>query len=825
MADSESIWMRRFTDAAACVTVGAVYFALAWLSTHLTPRTGEIAYLWPAGGFILALLLVAPRRLWLPFALSALIADLAHAQTVSQSLRIGFAYPAVYFSVLLLTSAALRRWAGAPLRLDSMRSLALFLLIAPIAGNLIAATLGAAVSHWSGDPFTESLRVWWVSDALGMLLITPFVVAWSDFRLRELRRIRTRNVLEGAACAAGLVLVSHWAFGVQPESNGAVPPLTHFLIPFLVWAALRFGVRGQSTSVLIVCVISVWDTMRGLGPFSAAFVQPDRSVLYLQVFLIVAAAMTLVGAVVMKERRFAQRAAEEWRLRYETAVVSSGNLVYDANLTRQRVVWGGDTQKVLGCLPEMLADPAAWMARVHPDDRETILAQARGVRPGEERAYSLEYRVQGAGGAYIEVEDTGRVIGLRHPGGGIRFIGMLKDVTDRKRAQAERERLNERLREAQKLEALGTMAGGIAHDFNNILGAILGHGELAQAEADRNTRAAKRLQAIVDAGQRGKALVEQILTFARRGARRRRAVPLWPAFLEVRDLLSGSVPPTLRIVLENDDAAIAVPGDPTRLHQLLMNLATNAVHAMPDGGCLTLGLTREAVPRTHLLDHGSLEPGDYARLTVRDTGEGIAPEVQARMFEPFFTTKETGKGTGLGLALVRAIVADHDGAIRVRSEPGKGTQVDVYLPLAAASVAQGTVAESEWPHGNGRTVMVVDDDRAMLEITEEMLAHLGYEPVGYEAAADALQALRAHPDRFDLVLTDESMPGITGTQLAMQLRELRPGLRVIVASGYGGPDLQRRAAAAGARAVLSKPYDSSSLAQALAAALEARSTA
>ena len=297
-----------------------------------------------------------------------------------------------------------------------MRRLTLFLLIAPVAGNLLGATLGAGISSWSGAPFGESLRAWWVSDALGMLLITPFVVAWSDFRLAELRRLSPRALAEGAVCAAGLVLVSHWAFGVHPASNGAVPPLTHFLIPFLVWAALRWGVRGQSTAVMIVCAISVWDTMRGLGPFSAAFVQPDRSVLYLQVFLIVAAAMTLVGAVVMKERRSAQRAAEEWRLRYETAVVSSGNLVYDANLAREQLVWGGDTQKILGCTPGELADPAAWLARVHPDDREMILKQVRGALPGEERAYSLEYRVQAANGAYIEVEDTGRVIGLRKLG-------------------------------------------------------------------------------------------------------------------------------------------------------------------------------------------------------------------------------------------------------------------------------------------------------------------------------------------------------------------------------------------------------------------------
>jgi PAS domain S-box-containing protein len=813
--------VRHVTDAAACVVVGVAYFALAWLSTHLTPRTGDIAYLWPAGGFILGLLLVAPKRLWLPFALSALVADVAHARTVSQSLAMSLAYPAVYSTALLLMSAALRRWAGAPLRLDSMRRLALFLLIAPLAGNLIGATLGAGISHWSGAPFEESLRAWWVSDALGMLLITPFVVAWSDLRLRELRRLSPRALAEGVVCAAGLVLVSHWAFGVQPAPNGAVPPLTHFLIPFLVWAALRWGVRGQSTAVMIVCAISVWDTMQGLGPFSAAFVDPDRSVLYLQVFLMVAAAMTLVGAVVMKERRSAQRAADEWRLRYETAVVSSGNLVYDANIGRQQLLWGGDTQKVLGCTPGELADPAAWMARVHPDDREKILRQVRGALPGEERPYSLEYRVRAASGAYIEVEDTGRVIGLRKPGA-IRVIGMLKDVTERKRAHAERDRLNEQLREAQKLEALGTMAGGIAHDFNNILGAILGHGELALADARQNGRVAKRLQAIIDAGQRGKALVDQILTFAQRGVRSRRALPLWPVLLEARDLLSGSVPESIRIVLEHDDPTIAVLGDATRLHQLLMNLATNAVHAMPDGGCLTLRLTTETVAQARPLDHGGLQPGGYALLTVRDTGAGIAPEVQARMFEPFFTTKEHGKGTGLGLALVRAIAADHGGAIRVRSTPGAGTQVDVYLPLSALSAAQDAAADSEWPRGDGRIVMVVEDDRAVLEMTEEMLARLGYEPAGYEGGAAALQALRAHPDRFDLVLTDESMPELTGTQLAEHIKELRPDLPVIVASGYGGPDLHRRALAAGARAVLNKPYDSSSLAQALAEALEAR---
>ena len=816
--DARPLLMQRMLDVLACLAVGAAYFALAWLSTHLTPPAGDIAYLWPAGGFVLAMLLVAPRRLWLSFALAALIADVVHADTVSHSLPTGLAYSAVYFSVLVLEAALLRRFAGVPLRLDSIRKLAIFVVIAPLAGNLLAASMGSAISYWSGQPFLDSLRVWWVSDALSMLLVTPFVVSWSDFRLKELRRLGPRSVLEGFVCGAGLILVSHWAFGEHPGPNGAVAPLTHFLIPFLVWAALRFGVRGQSTAVMIVCIISVWDTMRGLGPFSAAFVTPDRSVVYAQIFLIVAAAMTLVGAVVMRERRAAQRAAEEWRLRYETAVVSSGNLLYDANLERRQVVWGGDTQKILGCTPEQIGQTSAWVARVHPDDRDMILQQVRGAQPGEERPYSLEYRVQGRDGAYIEVEDTGRVICMRKSGA-IRIIGMLKDVTGRKRAQIERERLNGQLREAQKMEALGTMAGGIAHDFNNILGAILGHGELALSDAGEQAREPKRLRAIMDAALRGKALVEQILTFARRGARNRRAVPLWPVVLEVRELLLASAPPTLAIELVNGDATIAVLGDATRLHQLVMNLATNAMHAMPQGGRLTLALSVQTIEQPCSLDQGALQPGHCAVLRVCDTGEGMAPEVQARIFEPFYTTKAQGKGTGLGLALVQAIVVDHDGAIRVHSEVGAGTCFEVYLPLAPVLASSAPTASGVGPRGDGRTVMVVDDDRAMLEMTEDMLARLGYEPVGYDASRRALEALSADPDRFDAVLTDESMPDLTGTQLAVSIKELRPDLPVIVASGYGGADLHRRAIAAGARAVVNKPYDSNSLAHALAGAL------
>jgi nitrogen-specific signal transduction histidine kinase/CheY-like chemotaxis protein len=402
----------------------------------------------------------------------------------------------------------------------------------------------------------------------------------------------------------------------------------------------------------------------------------------------------------------------------------------------------------------------------------------------------------------------------------VRAIGFLKDVTERRRAETERARLDTQLREAQKMEALGTMAGGIAHDFNNILGAILGHGELAEAETPAESRQRQQLRAIMDAGRRGKALVQQILTFARRGASEKHAVELWPVVREVRDLLAASTPANVTVRLDVDDPDTAVLADPTQMHQVLMNLCSNAIQAMTEGGQLTIGLTVETVQRARVLSQGQLEPGRYAVVSVRDTGPGIAPEVAARMFEPFYTTKGPGQGTGLGLALVQAIVADHGGAIEVETQLGEGTLLEVYLPAAPNHVVEAHRREVQTPRGSGQIVLLVDDDRAMLAMAEDMLAQLGYEPVGYDSSVSALEAFRAGPERFDAVLTDELMPELTGTQLALRVKALRPELPVVIASGYGGPELRKRARDAGVAQVVDKPYESYTIAQALAAALD-----
>jgi CheY-like chemotaxis protein len=248
-----------------------------------------------------------------------------------------------------------------------------------------------------------------------------------------------------------------------------------------------------------------------------------------------------------------------------------------------------------------------------------------------------------------------------------------------------------------------------------------------------------------------------------------------------------------------EDATVL--GDPTRLHQLLMNLCTNAVQAMGDTGRLELTVTNEDFDAPRKVRTGEIPAGDYVRVTVKDSGHGIAPEVIDRIFEPFFTTKPAGRGTGLGLALVHSVVAEHHGFIEVESQIGQGTRFDIWIPRVQPE-EQGEEAPRELPPGEGQVILAVDDEVDVLHVLEEMLASLGYEPVGFNSSREALEAVRQNPRRFDAVVSDEVMPEMTGTQMSMELRKLNPGLPIVIASGYGGAGFETRALSAGVNRVL-----------------------
>ncbi len=455
---------------------------------------------------------------------------------------------------------------------------------------------------------------------------------------------------------------------------------------------------------------------------------------------------------------------------------------------------------------------------VHPDDLAPLRAAFLAHQEGRSRAFDFTFRVRHVDGRWRHVHARGQT--WRNAlGQAALFSGTASDITAEVEARAHQRQLETRLERSRKLEALGTLAGGVAHDFNNILAAIVGYGELARSLATQGSKLSRRLDQILQAGQRGKALVERILSFSGGKPRPHAAILMQPIVEEVLQLLRASLPPQIHVDRQLNAPAAAIKGDATMVLEAVMNLCTNAMQAMPDGGTLTVELESVSLVEPLPLFETSLAPGRYVRLAVADTGMGITPAVMVRLFEPFFTTKGPQKGTGLGLAVVHGVMADLGGAIDVHSTPGRGSRFDLYFPSVDDATTEIPAVGEETPLGEGQTVLYVDDEPALVEVAQEMLAGLGYEPFGIASSVEALARFKQDPDRFDLVITDEVMPDMTGTALAAAMHAVRPDLPIVLASGFGGPQLEERARAAGVTVQVNKPLTRAELARAVAQAL------
>ena len=521
------------------------------------------------------------------------------------------------------------------------------------------------------------------------------------------------------------------------------------------------------------------------------------------------------------ERRRAQEALRQSEERYALAVAGSNEGIYDWDLVTDRLYLAQRMQELVGLVPGDAWRPRdEWvgLVAIHPADVEPRRRGINALLAGETPGYDAEFRIVLPGGTRWFRQ---RGIALRDASGkAFRMVGTAGDITDQKLAQEERLQLERRLRQAQRFEAMGTLAGGIAHDFNNILGAILGFGERALRAADKDSRLSRDLNSIMAAGERGRALVDRILGPGHGVVNERTAVHVEKVVCETLDLLEAKLPMGVAIDAKLCAGRAAMVGDPTHVHQIVMNLGTNAVQAMPSGGSLMVSLKLERFGAAHTAHIGSVEAGDWLVLTVADSGAGIAPDIVDRIFDPFFTTKEAGVGTGLGLSLVLRLVTEIGGAIDVSSTPGAGSTFTVYLPREGDAPDAQDMAQSLLPRGNGQNLLVVDDEEPLMRLAIDMLEELGYAPVGFTSSRAALDAFGAYPDAFDAVIADERMPGMSGTTLIREVRRMRPAVPALLLSGYlrgPNPDGVRGEAPI---EVLRKPLSVSELADVLARALQ-----
>ena len=419
------------------------------------------------------------------------------------------------------------------------------------------------------------------------------------------------------------------------------------------------------------------------------------------------------------------------------------------------------------------------------------------------RSRTLEVELYHKGGANVWAEVTASF--LRDKSGrAVAILGVSRDISERKQAEQERKNLETQLQQAQKMEAIGTLAGGIAHDFNNILAAVLGYTEMALADAESGSDIHSNIQEVLTAGNRAKDLVKQILAFSRQAEQELKPVQVALIVKEAIKLLRASIPSTIDINC-NIDSKSATLADPIQIHQVLMNLCTNADHAMRDtGGTLEVGLTDVAVKSESKARKLDISPGDYLCLKISDTGHGMSAAVKERIFDPFFTTKDRDKGTGMGLAVVHGIVKSHGGAIAVHSEPGQGTRFDVYLPVIRAEVKTPAGNIEQLPTGLER-ILFVDDEKALVDLGRQMLQRLGYSVVCRTSSIEALELFKVQSANFDLVITDMTMPNMTGEKLAAELMTVRPDIPVILCSGFSEQITEEKAGQLGIRKYILKP--------------------
>jgi len=445
---------------------------------------------------------------------------------------------------------------------------------------------------------------------------------------------------------------------------------------------------------------------------------------------------------------------------------------------------------------------------LHPSEKQSIIQKGRSLALRYHNLKRADRKLKGMHDE-LELRVKERTKDLEEAN-----LQLARELKERKKVEKESKEVSKQLRQSQKMEAIGTLAGGIAHDFNNILSGIFGYAQLVDMDIGRSGKAKQYISHVIKGTQRASTLVQQILTFSRQTEHEKQPCNISVIIREAINLLRASIPSTIEIK-EHILSKEKIMADSTQIHQVVMNLCTNAYHAMADTGGGVLEIKLQEIK---ISDENSIQPlnklaGEYLKLEVSDTGCGIDKELIEKIFDPYFSTKKKGEGTGLGLALVQGIVNDHNGFMEVDTQINRGSSFYIYLPIIEKTTAQGTLSSKKPPLSKGNeNLMIVDDEESIRSIFKDFMERNGYKVNAFENGLEALREFKKNPDYFDLVITDMTMPGITGDKLATELLEIRPDLLIILCTGYSTTMTEIKAAQIGIKKYIQKPITNFDLA-------------
>ncbi len=797
----ESLRMRSWDgilrDVCTYVGCGVSYVAVALVALVFFATNRTPAAIWPATGLLLAFMLIFPRRMWPGIVAAGFVAATAANFITGKSLLISLGLGGVDALEGLLSAVLLTVFVGPRIRFTRLHELAGLLFLSVMVGNGIAAFWGAGVFRAAGVPYWYGWCLWMLSHGIGTLTVTPCVVSWSQAgtRWRDLSTIRKA---EAFFLLLALTVVSVLIFGGESWSSMALP---YVVFPLLVWAALRFGVQGASAAAMSLAAIAVWYTSHGMGPFAVLAGSSIEKLLQVQSFVAAALACSLVPAIVIGERKEAEEKLRqsEARLGLAQEIAGVGSFVLDRADQHSR--WSEQMFRITGRDPSAKEPSRAeFLTWVHPEDRDCVQSSYDQIFQNG-KPFEIDFRYICPDGSWKQLHAIARPETDARTKA-ITAFGTMMDLTDRRR-------IEEQLRQAQKMEAVGRLAGGVAHDFNNLLGVIIGYTELATADLSPGDPLRGKIEPISKAAVRAASLTSQLLAFSRRQVLKPEELDLNRVITDLEAMLRRLIGEKVEIITDLQSPLPLVKADPGQMDQVIMNLAVNSRDAMPGGGKLRIRTTRFFCRTTPEGYTGKIPAGEYVMLTVSDAGHGMDAFTKAHLFEPFFTTKEKGKGTGLGLSTVYGIVSQSKGHIWAESEVGQGTDIHIVLPAIKAAKRKWSSEASEDKNlkvqGRTETVLLVEDEDPLRELVGRLIASMGCTVLEAQNGDEAI-AIAGERDDINVLVTDIAMPEMDGFEVAKKVTELRPAVKVLYMSGYSDETIVRYSGSEPQLKFIQKPF-------------------